>query len=431
MKKQLIIIQLLLLVYLPLIADVRTVRVQLIEAATEECFDMPERPVLVMDNAVGSIGEEGDKNGHLVEISWDEMSQNFKQYTYSIEHLNGDGSSSTLMSSEYVTGFTTADVGDYTPSFNVQREYTHYRFVWPNRDMRIRASGIYRIHVYEDGDRNKEALRVEVPVTEERCIIHGRVLSNTDIEFSGRYQQLELSITDDGTSANMRQDYKIEVRQNGRRDNCVYGVPPTYVEPSRLRWEHCKELIFEAGNEYRHFDTYSTYFAGTGVDRIVYEMGDYHAALPMAFVRAGEPYLSEYDVNGQFKVNAEKTNDPDTEGEYMWVHWLLHVDQPWLDGAVYVGGDLFQNRFTIANRMDYDPDTKCYFLSAFIKQGAYDYQFFFKKKEDRAATPLQKDLVTLKRTEGSHWQTRNEYMVFVWYRPFGARADRLVGIKTL
>ena len=29
--------------------------------------------------------------------------------------------------------------------------------------------------------------------------------------------------------------------------------------------------------------------------------------------------------------------------------------------------------------------------------------------------------------EGSHWQTDNEYTVWVYYRPFGARYDRLVG----
>jgi hypothetical protein len=29
--------------------------------------------------------------------------------------------------------------------------------------------------------------------------------------------------------------------------------------------------------------------------------------------------------------------------------------------------------------------------------------------------------------EGSHWQTKNEYTVDVYFRPFGARHDRLVG----
>jgi hypothetical protein len=31
--------------------------------------------------------------------------------------------------------------------------------------------------------------------------------------------------------------------------------------------------------------------------------------------------------------------------------------------------------------------------------------------------------------EGSHWQTENEYDIWVYYRPFGGRYDRLVGKK--
>ena len=40
---------------------------------------------------------------------------------------------------------------------------------------------------------------------------------------------------------------------------------------------------------------------------------------------------------------------------------------------------------------------------------------------ENGATPLP--------LEGSHWQTRNEYSVDVYYRPFGSRYDRLVGKK--
>jgi hypothetical protein len=85
---------------------------------------------------------------------------------------------------------------------------------------------------------------------------------------------------------------------------------------------------------------------------------------------------------------------------------------------VYVGGDLFYNSFTTNNLMQYDAEHKCYYLLAYLKQGGYNYLYYV-KGSNRPVSLLQ--------TEGSHWQTENEYCIWVYYRPFGARYDRLVG----
>ena len=402
--------------------EIRTLRVQYIDTESGESPRMPERPVLFI-NGTTPIGVEGDINGHLLEISFDEMSQDFRQYTYTIRHCDARGVPDNLASVEYLQGYTTQAITDYTPSVNTQQVYTHYRFLFPNEDMRLTLSGRYELSVYEDNNPDLTVARIPIYVCEARVRIDGKVLSTTDIELSGRYQQLELEVVTDGRSTALRDDYFIVVQQNGRFDNQVYAPQPTFVDSRTLRWQHAAPLIFEGGDEYRHFDAYSTYFAGTGIDRVVYELGDYHALLNADELRADKPYSHEYDVNGQYRINAERVNNPDTEGEYMWVHWLLHADRPFFDGAVYVGGDLFGNACTLRNRMDYDAEHKCYYLSAPLKQGGYDYQYWFMPKNGAQAT--------LFRTEGSHWETRNEYTVFVYYRPFGARYDQLVGIKTL
>jgi hypothetical protein len=101
----------------------------------------------------------------------------------------------------------------------------------------------------------------------------------------------------------------------------------------------------------------------------------------------------------------------------------LPVSEPFLDGSVYVGGDLFGNRMTIDNRMQYDGEQRCYYLSALLKQGGYDYQYWF--------VPMGQKTATLQRTEGSHWQTENTYTIAVYYRPIGSRYDRLVGYRLI
>ena len=402
--------------------EIRTLRVQYVDAETLEPYKMPERPILFIDGT-SPLGAEGDTEGHLLEISFDEMSQDFKQYTYTVRHCDAMGKPDNLASVEYLHGFTTRDITDYMPSLNTQQSYTHYRFLFPNEDMQLTLSGRYELSIYQDGDPEQTIARIPLFVCEKRVRLEGKVLSSTDKEISGRYQQLEIEVVTDGGSTNIREDYFIVVQQNGRTDNMVVAPTPSFVDGKALRWQHAAPLIFEGGDEYRHFDAYSTYYAGTGIDRIVYEMGDYHALLNTDELRANKPYSHEFDVNGQYRVNAERVQDPETEAEYMWVHWVLLADKPFFDGAVYVGGDLFGNKFTLRNRMDYDAEHKCYYLTTPVKQGAYDYQYWFLPKGATTATLL--------RTEGSHWETRNEYTIYVYYRPFGARYEQLVGIRRL
>lgn len=137
--------------------------------------------------------------------------------------------------------------------------------------------------------------------------------------------------------------------------------------------------------------------------------------------REGLPYVTERDANGQWLVNCEKTDYVDTEAEYMWVHFVLPVEHYVLDGEVFVGGEAFGNQYSMHNRMAYDAEQKCYYLYAYLKQGGYDYMYYVMTQNGVTSLPL----------EGSHWQTENEYAVWVYYRPFGARYDRLVGVKRL
>ena len=108
----------------------------------------------------------------------------------------------------------------------------------------------------------------------------------------------------------------------------------------------------------------------------------------------------------------------------------MAADKPWFDGAVYVNGEIFGNTFAMRNRMQYDNDAKCYWLAALVKQGGYDYQYVFVEKS-KVESRKSKDPegATTQRVDGSYWQTENEYAVYVYWRPFGERYDRLLGLK--
>lgn len=373
-----------------------------------------EREVLLLDDI------------QPLHISFDEMSHDVHLYTYCVEMLNGE-----LLSSEYLRGFTTKDITDFAHSMNTSREYTHYWFAFPNEDMQLTKSGQYRLTIYEDGNPDNKVAEVDFCVVEPMVKIDAHVRANTDIEFNGRYQQIDIDVDLQQSAISYQpSEFRIEVTQNNRTDNAVTLTQPTFVEPNRLRYIHNKALIFEGGNEYHHFDAFSCFYAGTGIDRVVHEMGDYHAILFADEVTTGQ-YIHQYDSDGRFVVNAERTSDADTEAEYMWVYWTLPAEKPWFDGSLYVGGEIFGNETGLRNRMQYDNEAKVYWLTALVKQGGYDYQYVFVPKTSLQNSAISHQKTTTQRVDGSYWQTENEYAIYVYWRPFGARYDRLAGIKII
>ncbi len=409
-----------------LYTNVRTLRVRYLSEVLEP-KGMVERPYLVLPEN-GMI--DGSEDENTLEISFDEMSHDVHQYSYRVIHCNRDWTESDISSYEYVDGFTTADIVDYEHSMNTQQAYTHYTFTFPNEDMQLKASGNYVVQIYEDGDQEQVVAEVCFRVVEPLVGIDVNVRANTDIELNGRYQQLDIDVMTKALNLRDVGEMRVVVEQNGRQDNHVVLEKPTFVEPNRLRYVNQKTLIFEGGNEFRHFDIYSVYYAGYHVDRLKYAQGEYHALLDIDEVRGemrngagreGAPYLSEQDANGQWMINCEKTDYVDTEAEYVWVHFCLPVEKPVMDGHVFVGGDLFGNQYLAQNRMEYDAEQKCYYLYMYLKQGGYDYMYYVVRANKVTTLPL----------EGSHWQTRNEYRVWVYYRPFGGRYDQLVGCEVL
>jgi hypothetical protein len=75
--------------------------------------------------------------------------------------------------------------------------------------------------------------------------------------------------------------------------------------------------------------------------------------------------------------------------------------------------------------MQYNAEKGVYETSLFLKQGYYDYMYVTIDQNDPKRIPSFAD------TEGNIWETENEYMILVYYRPLGGRADELIGMTRL
>jgi hypothetical protein len=358
----------------------------------------------------------------VLQISFDEMSHEAHSFSYKVLHCNADWTPSTINTNEYLNGFTTGNITDYVTSLNTTYLYTHYTFQLPNNDLNFKISGNYVVIIYEDNQADKPIAQACFSVVEPRIVVTATIRGNTDSELSGKSQQLDFDVLLNGYPVrDPGSEIKIVVRQNNRIDNQVTDIKPTYLSGSKLSYINNGALIFEGGNEYHRFDISSVYAAGEGVDFIKYIQLHYDAFLVKDKIRTSRFYSSEKDVNGKFVINMQEGQDDNTESDYMTVHFNLPAKQPFLDGQLYLGGEFNYNLLNDAVQMKYDNDAESYTQTVLLKQGGYNYQYWFVPKGLRKGSA--------ERVEGSYWQTNNEYTIYVYHRPWGERYDKLICVK--
>lgn len=356
-------------------------------------------------------------------VSFDELSYEASNFYYKIVHCDAYWNESNLASMEYLDGFDGGMIDTYEYSVNTTVNYIHYKIAFPNDDVRLKLSGNYAVQIARDGDFEDGVVATACfSLVEPMVDINVGVNGVTRRELNGRYQAVALDVMVDGVGARDKmQDFVVVVRQNNRLDNEVYLTRPTYVNGDRLRYENRDELIFEGGNQYRSIDFSSRYTYGAGIDHIEYDRDMYHVVLEADASRAGNREAYAMDVHGGYVVNLQRNDYSDTEADYMWVHFYYPAETPYLEGRMYILGDLTQNVVDSRSEMIYDLSERCYVRSLLLKQGGYNYVYALKAKNKKDLSVMQ--------TEGSFWQSRNRYEVMVYYRPFGARYDRLVGMR--
>ncbi len=388
----------------------------------------------IFDNAlktlqIGRVGEKYSSNtislvgNERLSISFDEMSHNTHAYSYKVIHCNADWTASAISTSVYLDGFVSSDIFDYSRSNSTTFLYTHYKFELPNDNMKFKISGNYVVLIYEDNKINTPVAQVCLSVYEPKISVEHNLRFNTDVELNGRYQQLDFDLRMTGVNVQVPQtELTVLVRQNNRIDNEVFDLKPTYINGSTLSFKNNSNLIFEGGNEFHTIDISSVYVASRGIDKIKYQQPYYEVYLTKQPIEKPKAYVHEFDANGKFVINTqEAVRDKNTEADYMYVNFYINAAEPFLDGRVYVGGDLNYNLMNQQSIMKYDFDSKMYTFRALLKQGGYSYQYRFLRKGESK--------LNVEKIEGSFWQTTNEYSIYVYYRPMGAQFDRLIGVK--
>ena len=190
----------------------------------------------------------------VLHFSFDEMSHVYHRYTYRIVHCNADWQQSGLLEMDYLDGFNDLQIDEWENSVNTTQLYTHYQFEIPNDEMTLKASGNYRVEVFdeESGDDVPVAI-FEFSVVESLLSFDVVLCGDTDVSFNEGHQQLSIAVGYPSFISSPASELKPVIYQNRRRDNCVMGITPTYITGNKVEYVHNSRLIFDAGNEYRRF----------------------------------------------------------------------------------------------------------------------------------------------------------------------------------
>ena len=377
----------------------------------DESFELT-KPILNLDSQ------------EKLKLSFDDLDADFKNYSYTIIQCNANWEPSDLMANEYIDGFIENSVLDYRYSFNTLQKFTHYNFSFPNNSMRITKSGNYLLKVYQDSNPENLVITRRFMVFQNKVGIESKVTAASIIE--DRLFKHEIDFTIDHTGypiVNPYGDLKIVITQNNRWDNAKTNLKPLFVKDQQLVYDYDQENVFDGGNEFRYFDTRSVRYHAGGIKAIQTDSLGIHIDLVSDEKRNFKRYYSQPDMNGDFLIKVQEGNNSEVEADYCYVTFFIPYDDPLTDGNLYVFGAFNAWKCCAENLMHYNPKRFGYECTLFLKQGYYNYEYVFLKDGESVA---DQTLI-----EGMHYETEDDYTIYVYHRQQGVFYDQLIGVKRL
>lgn len=360
-------------------------------------------------------------------LRFDVLGAETDNYRYRIQHCDEQWHVDDMEPNEYISGFEEGPIESYNSSFTTLIDYVNYYQYVPAQYSRFLISGNYVLSVFPQDYPDS------VLFTRRFCVVEGSVKVDVSVTtpYDNRsiFQQREVDVTVENN-----RDYTGEllpptlnpayftvvVQQNGRQDNrrsLEFGG----YDRGALCYRNRESNLFWGGNSFRFFDISNIRTKMYNVYHIEDYGGEWFVLLKPLEDRSKAHYVAEQTLNGGMKVNVWDRTNKQTEADYVQVNFTLPMEYPFLNGNVYVVGDLTQWQLDEKSRMEYQPERKAYTLRLQLKQGYYAYQLLFVPKGEREGLTA-----TL---EGDHYETPNTYTAFVYYRTPGERYDRLVAVK--
>ena len=353
----------------------------------------------------------------ILELSFDDLNDKISQLFYSIEHYSFDWKKSDLLISEFVRGFSQNEVIDYEYSFNTLKKYIHYSVLFPSKNFNPIISGNYKIHVFDNyGDTiiSKKFMVIEKKINIESRVKRATLANDRktkhEIDFTIKHPNL---IVDDPFT-----DIEVVIQQNNNL-NVLKDLKPIYVKNNELIYDYNDENTFFGLNEYRNFSTESIRYFSEKVKNITIDSNNITVTLFEDLKKSFNNYSIEPDINGDFIIKSQKAWNSSNEAEYLKV--IFSLKNELLENQdIYIVGKLNDSRLNKKFKLEYNYEKKKYSKSILLKQGYYNYHY--------QTHDTLKNIYSINDFEGSYYQTRNDYYIYVYHKEIGERYYKLIGL---
>lgn len=352
-------------------------------------------------------------------LEFDYLADDAPYFNYKIEHFDANWEASNLNPLQFIKGFNTGSINDFEFSFDTNQLYTHYKFEFPNQQTKFLLSGNYKITVINE-NTNEVVLARRFYVTEQAVSIAGSIKNATGLGQLESHHQVAFTVDYQGLQTNSpRQEFMAKVMQNKRLDNALINIEPQRYTNEQLFFTNPFNQSFSAGNEFRWFNIKSIRYLNENIAEVIHKQGQDHVYLIPDLPRKKSQFLQFKDFNGEFVIDHQEGTRPDLDGDYVNVHFTFKETEALKNKDVYVYGALTNWEIKDKYKLEMNPRQNLLETVLYLKQGNYDYMYVTKDGE----------ALSTKLTEGNYYRTENVYTVFIYYKPFSSRYDRLVGVQ--
>jgi hypothetical protein len=362
-----------------------------------------------------------------IQLSFDDLRRDNSIYNYTVIHCDANWEPSDLEQNEYLEGFFEDELFDFEYSSNTDLYYTHYNLTLPNENMKLTKSGNYILMVYPVNNKEQPILTKRFMVYENNVGITMNIKRATDVNESYFRQEVDFKINHEGYHiTDPFERLNVVLMQNYRWDNAIFNLDPKFIKDTELNYDFNNgENVFDANNEYRAFDLKSIRYNTIRVKKIEFNVFDklQHVYLFNDERRSFKQYCSTVDLNGNFLIKRNEGERSEIEADYVKVHFTLPYSPPIKDGNLYLFGKFCDWKFKDELKLDYDTINQQYTKEVLLKQGYYNYLYCFVKDGSKNTGDISV-------VEGSHYETKNDYSILVYYRKLNDNFDRLIGFAT-
>jgi hypothetical protein len=355
---------------------------------------------------------------HLV-LSFDQLQGVNENYSFTMVLCNSAWEPVNLQPNEYLTGNSSEQITNYTFSSGTFQKFVHYTTSFPTESMNVKYAGNYILKVFRNFNPEDIALTRRCYILNSKTNITSKVHQPTNIDL--RYTNQEADIEIDASNAVIPSPYtdaKLSILQNGRYDNAITNLTPKYINGNSYNYDYEDGNLFSGGNEFRAFDTRNIKSVGQNVSTKKIDTA-IHITLKTDEARGAQQHLSLKDFNGNFIITNFTASSPNLL-EYTYVSFTLNSFSMTPVNNLYVLGAFNNWQPSEEYRMIYNDSRKIYQCTAFMKQGYYNYAYYYLNESNKLDNTL---------TEGNHFETENDYYIFFYQRNYTYNFDELIGYQ--